>query len=105
MPALLMSTSRRPYLVATTEAAAAMDGSEVTSSSIGSTTTTPPLGREEMAAWPLESERVPIRMWKLGSLESFFTISKPTPWFAPLMRTIVLDDSSVGDDILVGRCR
>ena len=102
MPALLMSTSRRPYLEATTSAAAAMDGSDVTSSSIGSTTT--PLGREEIAAWPLESERVPIRMWNLGSLESFFTISKPTPWLAPLMRTIVFDDFPVGDDI-VGRCR
>ena len=61
MPALLMSTSSRPCLEATTAAAAAMDVSDVTSSSIGSTLT--PAGREEIAASPLDRERVPIRMW------------------------------------------
>ena len=84
MPALLISTSSRPYVALMCAAAATMEASLSASSWTKLMLAVGVLVRmRETAVWPFSSLRAPSRMWFPGSADGRAGVSKPPPLLPP----------------------
>lgn len=98
LPALLMRTSRYPYLLETVSNAFEMDVSSSMSTWMGSIALGD-LGYSSRASWAAVaafSKLLPPRriVYTFEERHKALTVSRPRPVFAPVMRTIVPDAMS-----------